>query len=294
MVDLKALLADLADESEQLDDLVTGPPPADWKQATPSPGWSVGHQIAHLAWTDHVALLAATDAEAFLAAVVTASDPARLVDAGAEEFLVPSTELLTRWRAGRAALADALSRVPEGGKLPWFGTRMSAASMATARIMETWAHGTDVADALGVTRPGSARLRHVAHLGFRTLGHSFAAHGRPAPTEPVRVELAAPDGDTWTYGPADAADRVTGPALDFCLLVTQRRHHADLALSATGPVADAWLDVAQAFAGPPGPGRPPKAARTDATRMTGTSAGTDATRMTGASAASRVAGEVPA
>ncbi|RLK08886.1 uncharacterized protein (TIGR03084 family) [Micromonospora sp. M71_S20] len=269
MVDLKDLLADLADESQQLDDLVTGPP-ADWGRATPSPGWSVGHQIAHLAWTDHVALLAATDAEAFLAAALAAPDPARLVDAGAEEFLAPPSELLPRWRAGRAALADALSRVPAGGKLPWFGTRMSAASMATARIMETWAHGTDVADALGVIRPGTARLRHVAHLGFRTLGHSFAAHGRPVPTAPVRVELAAPDGDTWTYGPADAADRVTGPALDFCLLVTQRRHRADLALAAAGPVADAWLDVAQAFAGPPGPGRPPTATATGTAIATGT------------------------
>ncbi|MEH1099233.1 TIGR03084 family metal-binding protein [Micromonospora sp. CPCC 205561] len=266
MVDLKDLLADLAAESEQLDGLVSDLPPAGWARPTPAPGWSVGHQIAHLAWTDEIAALAATDAEEFLAAVVAAPDPARLVDAGAEEFLAPPAELLPRWRAGRAALAAALARVPPGGKLPWFGTRMSPASMATARIMETWAHGTDVADALGVTRPATARLRHVAHLGFRTLGHSFAAHGRPVPTVPVRVELAGPHGEGWAYGPADAADRVTGPALDFCLLVTQRRHRADLALAATGPVADAWLDVAQAFAGPPGPGRAPTAAATDVAR----------------------------
>lgn len=290
MVDLKDLLADLADESQQLDDLVTGPP-TDWERATPSPGWSVGHQIAHLAWTDHVALLAATDAEAFLAVVLAAPDPARLVDVGVAEFLAPPSGLLPRWRAGRAALADALARVPAGGKLPWFGTRMSAASMATARIMETWAHGTDVADALGVTRPGTARLRHVAHLGFRTLGHSFAAHGRPVPTAPVRVELAAPDGDTWAYGPADAADRVTGPALDFCLLVTQRRHRADLALAATGPVADAWLDVAQAFAGPPGPGRPPTAPAPDTADAANT---TDAVPAAGAAGWTGVAGGVPA
>ncbi|MEU6074939.1 TIGR03084 family metal-binding protein [Micromonospora sp. NPDC047074] len=260
MVDLKDLLADLAAESEQLDGLVTALPPADWARPTPAAGWSVGHQIAHLAWTDQVALLAATDPEAFLATVVAAPDPARLVDAGAEEFLAPPATLLSRWRAGRGALADALERVPAGGRLPWFGTRMSPASMVTARVMETWAHGADVAEALGVIRPATARLRHVAYLGFRTLGHSFAVHGRPVPTAPVRVELAAPDGDTWTYGPAGATDRVTGPALDFCLLVTRRRHRADLALTATGPVADAWLDVAQAFAGPPGPGVPPQAA----------------------------------
>jgi uncharacterized protein (TIGR03084 family) len=138
---------------------------------------------------------------------------------------------------------------------------MSPVSMATARIMETWAHGLDVADTLGQTRPPSARLRHIAFLGHRTLGHSFLAHGRPMPTEPVRLELSGVDGQTWEFGPADAANRVTGPALDFCLLVTQRRHRADLGLRAEGPVANEWLDVAQAFAGPPGAGREPSDTR---------------------------------
>ncbi|MFG1916547.1 TIGR03084 family metal-binding protein [Micromonospora sp. NPDC048898] len=257
MVDQTDLLADLAAESAQLDNLVAPLPAVDWARPTLAPGWSIGHQIAHLAWTDQVSLLAATDPEAFFATVTAAPDPTRMADAGAEEFLAPPAELLVRWRAGRTALAAALAAVPTGEKLQWFGTRMSATSMATARIMETWAHGVDVADALGVVRPASDRLRHVAHLGVRTLGQGFAAHGRDAPTTPVRVELVAPGGDIWTWGPADAADRLRGPALDFCLLVTQRRHRADLALVATGPVAEEWLDVAQAFAGPPGGGRQP-------------------------------------
>lgn len=277
MVNLKNLLADLADESEQLDALVSPLSPTDWARPTPAPGWSIAHQIAHLAWTDHVALLAVTDAEAFFGSVAAAPDPARIVDDGAEEFLAPPPELLARWRAGRAALAGALVEVPPGGKLPWYGTRMSPTSMVTARLMETWAHGQDVADALGVTRTPTARLRHIAHLGFRTLGHGFAAHGRPVPTALVRLDLTAPasasselaspaaasgagsGGATWSYGPADADDRITGPALDFCLLVAQRRHRADLTLAAIGPVADEWLDVAQAFAGPPGAGREPGA-----------------------------------
>jgi uncharacterized protein (TIGR03084 family) len=133
---------------------------------------------------------------------------------------------------------------------------MSAASMATARLMETWAHGLDVTD--GLRRPPSVsdRLRHIAHLGVRTRDFAFAQHGLVAPTEPFRVELTAPDGSTWGWGPEDATQRVTGPALDFCLRVTQRRHRADLALRATGADADRWLDLAQAFAGPSGPGRP--------------------------------------
>jgi uncharacterized protein (TIGR03084 family) len=259
---LPGLLDDLDAESADLDARVAPLDAREWSRVTPSPGWTVGHQIAHLAWSDQAALLAATDEVAFYAAVADSlgDDPEHYVDRGAAEFLAPPAELLERWRAGRAALAIALGNVSPDQKLPWYGTRMSPTSMATARIMETWAHGQDVADALGVTRTPTDRLRHVAHLGFRTLGHSFQACGRQAPTEPVRVELVAPDGALWTFGPADAANRVTGPALDFCLRVTQRRHRADLALQATGPVADEWLDLAQAFAGPPGTGRAPAAA----------------------------------
>jgi uncharacterized protein (TIGR03084 family) len=258
VVNIADLLADLADESASLDRLVADRPGVDWARPTPAEGWTVGHQIAHLLWTDEIALLAATEPAAFTAALAGAArDPVGFIDRAAAENLAPPVELLARWRAGRAALTAALSTVPPDTRLPWLGTTMSPAGMATGRLMETWAHGRDVADALGVPHPATARLRHVAFLGVRTLGHSFTTHGRTPPARPVRVELEAPDGDRWLYGPADAADRVVGPALDFCLLVTQRRHRADLALVATGPVADEWLDVAQAFAGPPGPGRPP-------------------------------------
>jgi uncharacterized protein (TIGR03084 family) len=258
VVDLATLLADLADESESLDRVVAGRPEADWARPTPADGWTVGHQIAHLAWTDGVALSATTDAAGFAATLAEAAqDPYSFVDRGAADYLAPPAELLARWRAGRAALADALAAAAPRERLPWLGTTMSPAGMATGRLMETWAHGQDVAEALGVQRPQTARLRHVAFLGVRTLGHSFATHGRTPPADPVRVELEAPDGGRWAYGPEDAANRVVGPALDFCLLVTQRRHRADLALVATGDVADEWLDVAQAFAGPPGQGRQP-------------------------------------
>jgi uncharacterized protein (TIGR03084 family) len=146
-------------------------------------------------------------------------------------------------------------------RVQWYGPSMSAASSVTARLMETWAHSQDILDAIGRARWPTARLRHVAHLGVATRGFSFQLRGQPVPDAPVRVELTAPDGSAWEWGPADAADRVEGSALDFCLLVTQRRHRDDTALRATGPVADAWLDLAQAFAGPPGPGRAPGAAR---------------------------------
>jgi uncharacterized protein (TIGR03084 family) len=134
---------------------------------------------------------------------------------------------------------------------------MGVVSLATARLMETWAHGQDVADALGVRRTPTARLRHVAHLGVATFRYSFTATGREAPHVPVRVELTAPDGELWTWGVADATDRVTGSALGFCLLVTQRRHRDDTDVKSVGPVATEWLSIAQSFAGPAGSGRQP-------------------------------------
>ena len=115
----------------------------------------------------------------------------------------------------------------------------------------------DIADALGVTREPTGRLRHVAHIGVGARGYSYAVHGQTPPGIPVRVELTAPDGSLWTWGPEDAGDRITGPALDFCLLVTQRRHRDDLALAIEGPAAAEWMAIAQAFAGPPGEGRRP-------------------------------------
>ncbi|MGB7167123.1 MAG: TIGR03084 family metal-binding protein, partial [Mycobacterium sp.] len=215
------------------------------------------HQIGHLLWTDRVALLAVTDEAAFADTLNTAAaDPGGFVDTAADELAaVPPAELLADWRLTRAGLHDALLTVPDGRKLPWFGPPMSATSMATARLMETWAHGLDVADSLGVRRPATARLRSIAHIGVRTRDFAFTINGQQPPADPFLVELRAPDGSTWSWGPADAAQRITGAAEDFCLLVTQRRPLRELDITADGDDALRWLPIAQAFAGPPGGGR---------------------------------------
>ncbi|MFD0691463.1 TIGR03084 family metal-binding protein [Actinomadura fibrosa] len=261
MPDLNALLADLAAEGDVLDALVAPLPAARWSAPTPAEGWTVAHQIAHLAWTDDQAIVAATDPEAFAELLEKAMTDADYVEAGAAEGAAEAPDrLLARWRDGRRRIRAALAAVPAGTRVPWFGPPMSPASMATARLMETWAHGQDVADALGARREPTPRLRHVAHIGVRTRDFAFRNRGLEPPTEEFRVTLTGPGGEEWTWGPADAAQSVTGPALDFCLLVTQRRHRDDLAVAAEGADADRWLDVAQAFAGPPGPGRAPAAA----------------------------------
>ncbi|WP_067475692.1 TIGR03084 family metal-binding protein [Actinomadura hibisca] len=261
MPDLSTLLSDLAAEGDTLDALVAPLPAGGWATPTPAAGWTIAHQVAHLAWTDRQTLAAATGPEAFDSVLAAALvDPDGFVEAGAAEGAAePPAELLEGWRAGRRKVLDALAEVAPGAKLPWFGPPMGAASMATARLMETWAHGQDVADALGVEREPTARLRHVAHIGVRTRDFAYRNRGLEPPTDPFHVILTGPDGEVWTWGPDDGPQSVTGPALDFCLLVTQRRNRADLALTAQGPDADRWLDLAQAFAGPPGTGRSPAA-----------------------------------
>jgi uncharacterized protein (TIGR03084 family) len=254
VVELNPLVADLRAEGDEIDALVRDLPPDGWSRPTPADGWTVGHQIAHLAWTDERALLAATAPDEFTAEFTQFAGLANVVDSEAAR-LAKRPDLLSWWRESREKLAVALLGLPPGAKLPWYGPPMSAASMATARLMETWAHGQDVADALGVRRTPTARLRHVAHIGVRTRDFAYLNRGMTPPAEPFRVELHGPDGELWTWGPEDAAQRVTGPALDFCLLVTQRVHQADTAVVAVGEDATAWLTVAQAFAGPAGKGR---------------------------------------
>jgi uncharacterized protein (TIGR03084 family) len=257
MAGADTVVADLRAESDALDELVAALPDDAWRTVTPAPGWTIAHQIAHLFWTDRVAVVAVTDEPGFGELLTEAAkNPAGFVDAGAEELAaLPPAELLAAWRSTRTRLHDELLGVADGRKLPWFGPPMSATSMATARMMETWAHGLDVADALGVTRPPTDRLKSIAHIGVRTRDFAFTVHGLPVPSEPFLVELRAPSGDTWSWGPADAAQRVTGSAEDFCLLVTQRRPRAALDVTAVGADAQHWLTIAQAFAGPPGAGR---------------------------------------
>ncbi|MCQ1577381.1 TIGR03084 family metal-binding protein [Streptomyces parvus] len=261
-----AVIDDLREESDELDELVGELEDPSWRGPTPADRWTVAHQIAHLSWTDEVALLAATEPDRFGDEVTKAlAAPDSFVDEAADTLVAAHAPdaLLARWREGRQRLDKVLRDAPDGTRIPWYGPPMSVASMATARLMETWAHGQDIADALGVTRTPTARLRHVARIGVRARNYAYAVRGIAAPEEEFRVELRTPDGEVIAYGPEEAAQRITGPLLDFCLLVTQRAHRSDLAVTAEGRDADQWLSIAQAFAGHPGPGRLPRAEQGD-------------------------------
>ena len=252
-LDYPRLLADLRYESDRLAEHLDGLAYEQWGLATPAQGWSIQDQVSHLAFFDDAARLALTQPREFRTLAQThVADGIDFPDRIAAHHRILAPDALLAWfvAARRDLLAGFTDEDPQR-RLPWFGPDMSVASSATARLMETWAHGRDIYDALGVQHPPSPGLRNIAHLGVTTFGFAHILNGLDIPDEPLRVELLCPDGESWFWGPADAGNRVSGPALDFVLTITQRRHWTQTALVASGPVASRWLDIAQAFAGAP-------------------------------------------
>lgn len=258
---MKQICSDLSWEQKTLDALVSGLTPERWAAVTFCDGWTVKDEICHLAYFDHTARLASTDADAFKRCVAedfgSVDSMEKLAEISLARGRAMSIEaLLTWWRDERGNLLGALSGMHPKDRLQWYGPPMSALSFASARIMETWAHGQDIYDALKMRRPVSPGLRHIAHLGVSTFGWSFSNRSLPVPRQAVRVELIAPAGGLWTWGDEAADEKVSGPAEDFCLVVTQRRHVDDTNLAVTGDSARRWMELAQCFAGPPDNGPP--------------------------------------
>ncbi len=261
-MDVSEVLDDLVAEQQSLDDIVSQLDAAQWLLPTPSPGWTVADQVGHLAYFDANAALAIVDADAFheqMTALLSAGDSRSGDDMTLGPFRSMSPdELLAAWRSNRAALAAAGATLANDSRIAWYGPSMGAKSFLTARLMEAWAHGQDIVDAIDATRQPTDRLRHIAQLGFITRGWTYINRGLDVPSTPVRVALTSPSGDTWSFGPADAAESVTGSALDFCLVTTQRRHVDDTDLVVTGDSARDWMEKAQLFAGPPSDGPAPR------------------------------------
>lgn len=254
-MDVTEVAADLQAEQAALDTVVSAIADHQWALPTASPRWSVADQIGHLTYFDHTAAQAITDPDAFtesanavLGSMADDPDAGDNVTLGEYRTMTPA-ELLAAWRTNRHELAEAAATLANDTRVVWYGPSMGSKSFLTARLMECWAHGQHIVDVVGVDRPATDRLRHIAQLGVITRGWTYINRGLDVPEIDVRVELEAPSGDTWTWGDEAATERVTGPAVDFCLVVTQCRNVADTALSATGDHARDWLSMAQAFAG---------------------------------------------
>jgi uncharacterized protein (TIGR03084 family) len=254
--------ADLIAEQDALDSVISDLDADHWTLETPSPRWTIADQIGHLTYFDWTAALAITDPDRFtslttelMTAMTGGSDDAMdLATLGDYRAMTPH-ELCHAWRTNRGILSEASASLADDDRIIWYGPSMGAKSFLTARLMEAWAHGQDIIDALdraGIAhaeRPATDRLRHIAQLGFITHKWSYINRQMDAPTVPVRVELVAPSGAAWVFGPDDATDSITGPAIDFCLVTTQRRHVDDTNLVVRGETAIDWMHIAQAFAG---------------------------------------------
>lgn len=256
--DYGRLLVDLRAEHAALDEIVSRLTDAQWDLDTPAPGWKIRHQMYHLTYFDDAARRAIVEPEPFskhAPELMLAGGPDAVA---ADADALQPAELLAQWRARRGEMLAAFETIRPDDRVPWYGPAMSAASFVTARLEEVWGHGQDIRDTLGLPPLVSDRLRHIAFLGFRALPYAFVVHGQPVPASGLRVELEAPSGDTWEFGDRGAeGGLVRGSALDFCLVVTQRRHVDDTSLTVEGTVATEWIRIAQAFAGPAGRGRQP-------------------------------------
>jgi uncharacterized protein (TIGR03084 family) len=257
MPDLAAILDDLQKEHRALDALVAPLTQSMWDSSTPAEGWSIQDQIGHLAFFDEQATMAMNDPDGFATNLQTiAQDIGAFMDRSiARGRELDGEGVLDWWRTARNEMLLGGRSIDPSARVPWYGPPMSPASFVSARQMETWAHGQDVADALAVERHNTGRIFNIAHIGVLSRKHSYANRGLPIPDEPVLVRLTSPEGETRTWG--EGAESITGSAVDFCLVVTQRRHPDDTQLEISGAFAREWMSIAQAYAGPPGPGRKP-------------------------------------
>lgn len=252
------VLADFGAEAAALAGLLAEHSEADFSLATPAKGWDVADQIIHLGLFDRRCAWSIADPERFRQDRAALATKGGLDRTHAQMREMPLQQLLAWWREGGAELQTAAAAADPRARCEWYGPSMSVTSMLTARIMETWAHGYDIADAWSVVPHPTDRLFHIAHIAVRARQFAYTIHHREVPDRDVRVELTAPSGVVWTWGPEDAVDglpAVRGSALGFCLAATQRRHVNDCGLEIVGDEAREWMSIIQAFAGPPGAGR---------------------------------------
>jgi uncharacterized protein (TIGR03084 family) len=243
------LLEDLAAEQQSLRKVVASCDADAWLRPTPARGWDVRDTIAHLADTDEMAIATATGQPGSINE--RAGGAASGEDVTYRGVLrgrrLSGPDVAAWWDTTIAAEHEMFRTLDPNDRVPW-GIGMRPPSFVTARLMETWAHGLDVCSALGVESHDTDRLAHVAWLATRALPYAYGVAGREPPVEPLRVELTLPSGATWSNGPLSAANRITGPAGEYCRVFVHRMKRADaLGLRAEGPVAIDALAVARAF-----------------------------------------------
>jgi uncharacterized protein (TIGR03084 family) len=253
---MKEIISDLRAEQESLDALLATLTDDQWRQPTPAVPWTVQDSVSHIAYVDDIAIATSKGDNSYFELAFKVGLTFNEVGVEQGRSLKPS-QVLAWWRKSRAIMDDELLKLDPKARLPWFSLPMGARAFATARLMETWAHGIDCHDAIGVDPVNTDRLRHVAYLACQARPFAYQVHGLPLPEVPIRVEVTLPSGAIWTNGPEGAENCIRGTAGDFCLVAVQRRHLKDTNLEISGSEALRFIEVAQTYAGPAGTGRQP-------------------------------------
>ena len=246
---MREILADLVAEQQGLDQFLQTIDYRKWSTPSLAPGWDVRDQVSHLASSEELAFRAIDEGQAALdemAAKFQTTDDFNK-EGVAEGRAMRPQQVIEWWRHARARVVDELSRMNGSERIPWVAGDMSAKSFATARLMETWAHGLDIHGAVGNESEDTTRLRHVAFLGWKSLAWAFQVAGEEYP-EPIRVELRAPEYQKWVYGPEDSENVIRGQAGEWCRVVVRRVKASDTSLEAEGEIAEQALRLARAYA----------------------------------------------
>ena len=252
---MKQLCDDLLKESQQLDELLSQIQHDQWGWKTQFYTWTVYDQLAHLHCFDLAVLLAIQNPRDFVEREIVSfmndlKQKIRIADIARNRLGdLPPEELRLNWRITYRKMVEAFSKIDPKARMPWYGPEMSSRSSATARLMETWAHGQDLFDTFNVKRSPTERLIHIAHLGVSTFAWSFLNRGIVVPNEKPYVELISSGGNVWKWNEPSNCHYVKGTAEEFCLVVTQRRNVVETSLQSSGSGAT-WMRIAQCFAGP--------------------------------------------
>jgi uncharacterized protein (TIGR03084 family) len=251
---------DFCDESEDLHAALEPLSEDAFNVATQFKGWTINDIVQHLHHFNIMADLSLNDPEKFQVefAKIRELRETRSTVSVSNELLggIQGRQLFDAWRAYYLDMTPRFTAADPKQRVKWAGPDMSARSSITARQMETWAHGQEIYDLLGLERENTDRIRNIAHLGVGTFGWTFVNRKEPVPTPVPYVELVSPSGDIWHWGEPSNDERIDGAADEFCQVVCQTRNIADTSLQVTGAVAAKWMAKAQCFAGPPR--EPPK------------------------------------
>lgn len=244
---------DFLDESEALAAILSDLPDADYNRPTQFKGWTVNDVLVHLHFWNEAADLSLTDPDQFqvmLQGLMGALGSGSLRDHENDNVKERGNALLAAWMALYRDMGPRWTKLDPKTRVAWAGPSMSVRSSMTARQMETWAHGQEIFDLLGLQREEQDRIRNVVVLGVNTFGWTFKVNGLEVPETMPQVSLTLPSGAAAEFGePGD--NRISGSAVEFAQVVTQTRNIADTSLSVAGPVATQWMEKAQCFAGPP-------------------------------------------